>query len=79
MHSVYILQSPTDQRLYVGLTNDIERRIKEHNNGKVNATRNSMPLELLAQFTFNNRKKAEDFERYLKTGSGRAFISKRVL
>ncbi len=79
MHYVYILKSGADERLYVGLTGDIERRVKEHNQGKVASTIKRIPLNLISFFAFDNRKKAEHFEKYLKTGSGRAFLSKRIL
>ena len=79
MHFVYVLKSTTDGRTYVGVSNNVDRRLKEHNRGIVDATKNRLPFQLISFFAFENKGKAKDFERYLKSGSGRAFLSKRVL
>jgi putative endonuclease len=50
MWYVYILISAIDSNLYVGSTNDIARRLAEHNSGKVDSTRNRTPLRLEAYF-----------------------------
>lgn len=78
MHFVYVIISEIDGRTYVGLTNDINRRIKEHNSGNVEATSYRRPFKIVSYFAFDSLKKARQFERYLKTGSGRAFLKKRV-
>jgi putative endonuclease len=79
MHFVYVLKSLIDGRTYGGLTNDIERRLKEHNRGIVSATKNRVPFQLISFFAFDIKERAVNFERYLKSASGRAFLSKRVL
>ncbi|MBU4483913.1 GIY-YIG nuclease family protein [bacterium] len=78
MYCAYILKSKTSARTYVGVTGNIERRLKEHNNGAVDATANDKPFNLVSYIAFIDRKKAYDFERYLKTASGRSFLKKRV-
>jgi predicted GIY-YIG superfamily endonuclease len=77
LHYVYILRSESDpDRFYVGLTTDLERRLSEHNSGKSIHTNKHMPWKLLTYIAFSGRKKAERFEGYLKSGSGRSFAKK---
>jgi putative endonuclease len=79
MWYVYILRSINDNALYIGSTNDIERRIDEHNSGKVDSTRSRRPFNLEAYIAVKDKNKAIELEQYLKTGSGRAIINKRIL
>jgi putative endonuclease len=79
MWYVYILRSAMDRNLYVGSTNDISRRLTEHNFGKVDSTKNRTPLRLEAYFAVKDKSRAIELEQYLKTGSGRAFLQKRIL
>ena len=72
---VYIIKC-NDDSIYTGCTNNLEDRIKRHNSGQVEATKNILPVEILNFFAFTDKYKASNFDRYLKTGSGRAF-SKR--
>jgi len=78
-YHVYILRSVDDPtKHYTGFTNYLDLRLKEHNSGKVPYTRNFKPWILETSIAFQSRKKAVDFERYLKTRSGRAFARKRL-
>jgi putative endonuclease len=79
MWYVYILKSANDNNLYVGSMNDIDRRLTEHNSGKVDSTKNRMPLRLKAYFAVRDKPRAIALEQYLKAGSGRAFLQKRIL
>jgi putative endonuclease len=79
MWYVYILKSANDNNLYVGSTNDIARRLTEHNSGKVDSTKNRMPLRLEAYFAVKDKSRAIALEQYFKTGSRRAFLQKRIL
>lgn len=63
---------------YVGCTSDLKDRLKRHNKGYVDATRDRRPWSLIAFFGFNNEKAAFNFEKFLKTGSGREFIKRRI-
>jgi len=74
---VYILRSESrpDQR-YTGLTADLKARLTKHNNGDVPHTSKFVPWSLETYIAFTTNEQAAAFERYLKTGSGRAF-SKR--
>lgn len=80
MHYVYILRSINNpKRLYIGRTQDVEKRLIEHNRGDSAYSKTYAPWELEAYVAFKNRELAEDFERYLKSGSGHAFLKKRFL
>jgi predicted GIY-YIG superfamily endonuclease len=77
MHYVYILASePSPGRFYVGLTADLDQRLKEHNSGKSSHTAKYEPWKLATYIAFADRRKAFRFERYLKSGSGRAFAKR---
>ena len=68
---VYLLLSQKDNRTYLGSTDDLERRIKEHNSGKVTSTRYRRPLKLIYEEVYDTLDKARRQERYLKSRSGR--------
>jgi putative endonuclease len=74
MHIVYILKSTKNpNRHYVGVCNDLKARIAEHNSGECKTTCKGGPWKLETAIYFSDEVKANAFERYLKTGSGRAF------
>ena len=73
---VYILESDDNKHFYVGITNHIERRIVEHNSGKVTHTAKYRPWHIRTYTWFNEEKRAYAFETYLKSHSGRAFAKK---
>ena len=80
MYYVYLLRSikfPTEH--YVGFTEDLKTRFKDHNNGKSTHTNKFKPWKLVAYFAFEDIRTAKYFEVYLKTGSGRAFLKKHFL
>ncbi len=79
MWYVYILRSKRDKDLYIGSTNDIQRRITEHNSGIVDSTKCRMPLILEEYIAVQDKSKTVKLEQYLKTGSGRAILQKRIL
>jgi putative endonuclease len=77
MYFVYVLQSVKDaERYYVGLTNDMTRRLESHNAGESTYTSKDRPWKLIVTVSFEKLYKAEAFEKYLKSGSGRAFCRK---
>jgi putative endonuclease len=77
MKYVYMLQSETAaDRFYVGCTFDLKRRFGEHNRGESNHTSKFVPWNLVGYFAFSDHEKADKFENYLKTASGRAFAKK---
>jgi predicted GIY-YIG superfamily endonuclease len=74
MYVVYVLRSLKDSnRFYVGLTVDLEQRLADHNEGKSGYTAKYRPWDLIVDIRFKSRAKAEAFEHYPKSGSGRAF------
>lgn len=75
MHYVYILKC-SDSKPYIGCTADLKERMARHISGYVPATRNKLPVELTNYISFQNKYKAYEFEKYLKSGSGRAFTKK---
>ena len=77
MTYVYILQSETDtSRYYVGTSNNPDRRLEEHNSGKSIHSNKYRPWKVIVTIAFADPAKALAFERYLKSGSGRAFTKK---
>ena len=63
---------------YVGFTEDLERRLVDHDQGKDAHTAKFRPWRIKTYVAFANREQALAFERYLKTQSGRAFARKRL-
>ncbi|MDD5633705.1 MAG: GIY-YIG nuclease family protein, partial [Candidatus Omnitrophica bacterium] len=61
------------------LTSNVERRIIEHNKGDSLYTKKYMPWKLGTYVAFNDKLKAADFEKYLKSGSGFAFLKHRLI
>lgn len=79
MRYVYLLESDADGgERHVGVTTDLKRRLTEHNSGKSGHTSKFVPWRLVTYIAFSDANKAAAFERYLKSGSGHAFASKRL-
>jgi putative endonuclease len=78
MYYVYILLC-SDNKTYIGCTSNLAGRMKRHRSGEIPATRNKLPIKLVSYFAFSNKYTAYNFEKYLKSGSGRAFIKKHNL
>lgn len=78
MHTVYILKC-ADGSHYVGCTNNLENRLVRHRRGEVSYTKPRLPLEVITTIVFQDKYKAYAFEKYLKSGSGRTFIYKRLM
>jgi len=76
---VYILRSTSDpSRHYIGFTRELERRLKDHNSGKVPHSAKHRPWKIKTAIAFSEEQRAREFEKYLKTASGRAFARKRL-
>jgi putative endonuclease len=71
MYFVYILQSLKDLKTYVGFTDNLERRFKEHNLGKVKSTKYRIPLKILFFEKYLISFEAKKRELWWKSGSGR--------
>lgn len=76
-HWVYILRC-ADGSPYTGCTNDLDDRLVRHGKGMVHYTSSRLPISCIAAFGFQDKYKAFAFEKYLKTGSGRAFMSRHL-
>ncbi|MFD2726713.1 GIY-YIG nuclease family protein [Hyunsoonleella rubra] len=76
--TVYILLC-SDGTNYVGCTSNLASRLKRHSKGQVISTKNRLPVEIVTYIVFNDKYKAFNFEKYLKSGSGRAFMKKRLI
>ncbi len=79
MFYVYILLSSKSHIFYFGSANDLKLRFAQHNNGEVKSTAAHRPWELVWYAAFQTEKQARDFERYLKSGSGKSFAYKRLV
>lgn len=67
---VYILQSLKDNRYYIDSTNNLKRRLVEHNRGKTKSLKNRRPLRLIYKEKFDSRKEVYSREKYLKSLKG---------
>jgi len=78
MFYVYILQTKYNDELYVGCTNNLQKRLQEHNSGKVKSTKAKIPYKLIHYEAFINKKDSFQREQFLKTGWGKRFIKKNL-
>ena len=78
MFFTYVLISETDNKFYVGFTDNLEKRIEEHQRGAVASTANRRPLKLIYYEACLNKKDALKREKYFKTGFGRRFLKNRL-
>lgn len=80
MQYVYILQSQEDNGYYyIGTTRNLKDRLNNHNWHTVKSTKTMAPYKVIWYCAFSDKKKALNFEKYLKTGSGIAFYKKRLI
>lgn len=80
MNIIYILRSlKSKSRIYIGFTQDLDNRLNEHNRGDSTYTKKFAPWEVETKIIFKNKNLALKFEKYLKEGSGHAFLRKRLI
>ena len=77
MYYVYSLKCKDGY--YVGCTDNVQERLERHQKGRVPATTDRLPVELEFYLAIGDKYKAFEFEKYLKTGSGRAFLKKHFI
>jgi putative endonuclease len=78
MFFVYIIVSQVrNLRFYVGMTRDVENRLKEHNNKRTFSTKGYVPWELFFMEEFTTRHKARAREKYYKSGIGKKRIKQK--
>ena len=75
----YVYSLKCKDGFYVGCTDNLEDRLERHKKGHVPATANRLPIELDFYFAVEDKYKAFEFEKYLKFGSGRAFVNKHLI
>lgn len=68
---VYVLESQSDEFMYTGMTADLKRRIKEHDNGEEKSTKAYAPLELIFYEAYKSKTDAKRREKYLKSTQGK--------
>ncbi len=78
MYYIYILQSKKDEQFYVGYTDDLRNRLKLHNAGRVESTKNRLPMNLVYYEACLNQQDATHREKYLKTSWGKRYIKARL-
>ncbi|MBU1102762.1 GIY-YIG nuclease family protein [Patescibacteria group bacterium] len=78
MFYTYVLKSELDNKLYIGFTEDIKKRLLEHENGNVASTKNRRPVALVYYEAGKDKNKAIKREKYFKTGFGRRFLKERI-
>ncbi|MGD2173845.1 MAG: GIY-YIG nuclease family protein [Candidatus Brocadiaceae bacterium] len=77
MKYVYLIRSKSRPgKTYIGITEDLEARLKAHNEGSSAHTARFRPWKLEVALAFQQDEKAEDSEEYLRSGSGRAFAKR---
>jgi len=78
MYYVYVISNKTRKYIYVGITNNLSRRIAEHNSGYNKTTRTYRPFKLILSEEFTTRTTAREREKYLKSGIGKEFLKRLV-
>ncbi|HKJ90191.1 MAG TPA: GIY-YIG nuclease family protein [Oceanipulchritudo sp.] len=79
MHTVYLIRSlPHPDQHCIGLTGNLEKRLQKHNESGSPYTSKYKPWELVTYLSFSSPNRAAAFEKFLKSGSGRAFARKRL-
>ena len=76
MYYVYVIRGP--KQFYIGSTNDLRRRLREHNENKSFATKNRGPWRLVYYEACESEKKTRVREKYLKTAWGRRYLKGRI-
>ena len=75
---IYVLESFKDHERYIGYTNNLRKRLEEHNSGKNFSTKPRRPLRLIYFEACLNEDDAKQRERYFKSTIGRRYLSKRL-
>ncbi|MCA9390189.1 GIY-YIG nuclease family protein [candidate division WWE3 bacterium] len=78
MYYTYVLLSEKDNKFYTGFTNDLKKRLVDHNNGKVFSTKHRAPLKLVYYEACCNEDDAKRREKSLKSGRGKAYLKKHL-
>ena len=74
----YVLQSAKNQKFYYGHTQNLEKRLKDHNAGKTKSTKPNLPYEIVFYEVCKTRRDAIKKEKFFKTGLGRGYIKNKI-
>lgn len=77
MHVVYVLRSEKDHNLYIGCTSDLSKRLAQHANGLIRATKHRLPMELIYKEEYSDMYEAFRIERFYKTPKGKRELKKK--
>ncbi len=78
MYYVYVIQSEKDGEFYTGFTDNLERRIREHNNRQEPSTKPRAPFKLIYYEGCIAKRDAEAREKYLKSSKGKQYLKIRI-
>jgi len=78
MYYVYALKSKVKDWIYVGITSDLDRRLRQHNLGQNKSTKPYLPFELVYSQELPDRPSARKREKYLKSGSGKRWLKFQI-
>ena len=79
MWYVYALKSSKDENLYIGMSENPERRLLDHNSGMAKSTKHRRPFEIIYKEKCADRISARKKEKYLKSGVGREFLKQYIM
>ena len=74
MYTTYAIRSTTRKYVYIGMSNDLSRRLNQHNRGYNRTTKPYKPFKLIYSKEFETRPDAREHEKYLKRAKGRDFL-----
>ena len=78
MFFAYVIQSEIDGSLYKGHSEDLQRRLQQHNSGKTKSIKSKIPYALIYSEEFKTRAEAIKREKYFKTAAGRRFLKSKL-
>ena len=78
MHYVYVLLSEKDSKFYIGYTQNLERRLKEHKRGETKSTKGRRPLRFIYAEIHNSKSDAKRREGYFKTSPGKSSLKQML-
>jgi len=77
-YSIYALKNLKDYQNYIGLSANVESRLKMHNAGKVRSTKSRRPFQLIYQEHIGSLSEARMREKYFKSAAGGKYLEKRI-
>lgn len=78
MHYVYVLKSRKDNKLYIGCTSNLKKRLAEHNTGSVRSTKSRLPFDLIFSENYESKYDAFNKEKYYKTAKGKKELVEKI-